>query len=153
MLDVKCLSFNILPKKLPSAKIHWKSSRLPRFSGIKTASSSLSSKGPNYQREVLLISAGAIEGRFEGKTPRRGKVTKGVLFLHYNAAAHRALATHKKLVYVDFQCLHHPPYSPDMAPSDYHLFPGLKKTIESSPFFVRRGWHCCCRDLVGRTTF
>jgi len=22
---------------------------------------------------------------------------------------------------------YHPPYSPDLAPSDYHLFPGLKK--------------------------
>ena len=30
----------------------------------------LSSKGPNYQRGVLLISAGASEGHFEGKTPR-----------------------------------------------------------------------------------
>jgi len=27
------------------------------------------------------------------------------------------------------------------------------KTIESSPFFVRRGGHCCRWDLVGRTTF
>jgi len=39
----------------------------PRFFfGIRTASS----KGPNYQRRVLLISAGATEGHFEGKTPR-----------------------------------------------------------------------------------
>jgi len=37
-----------------------------RFFGIKTASSSLSSKGPNYQRGLLLISAGAIEGHFAG---------------------------------------------------------------------------------------
>jgi len=29
----------------------------------------LSSKGPNYQRGVLFISAGAIEGYFDGKTP------------------------------------------------------------------------------------
>jgi len=28
-----------------------------------------------------------------------------------------------------------------------------KKTIERSPFFVRRGDHCCRRDLVGRTNF
>ena len=27
------------------------------------------------------------------------------------------------------------------------------KTTESSPFFVRRGGHCCRVDLVGRTTF
>jgi len=26
-----------------------------------------------------------------------------------------------------------------------------KKTIESSPFFVRRGRQCCRGDLVGRT--
>src|SRR5215510_8234778 len=53
--------------------------------GIKTASSSLSSKGPNYPRRVLLISAGATEGHFEGKTTHHGKVTKEVLFLHDNA--------------------------------------------------------------------
>jgi histone-lysine N-methyltransferase SETMAR len=44
--------------------------------------------------------------------------------------AHRALATQKKLAYFGFQYLYHPPYSPDLAPSDYHLFPGLKKQLE-----------------------
>ena len=39
----------------------------PRFFGIKTASSSLSSKGPNYQRGVLLITAGAIQGLLKEK--------------------------------------------------------------------------------------
>jgi len=69
------------------------------------------------------------------KEKRRGKVTKGVLFLHDNAPAHRALANQKKLAYLGFQCLDYPPYSPDLAPSDYHLFPGLKKKIAMSPFF------------------
>ena len=55
-----------------------------------------------------------------------GKVTKGVLYLHDNASAHWALATQKKLAYLGFQCLDHPPYSLDLAPSDYYLFPGLK---------------------------
>jgi len=87
------------------------------------------------------------------KEKRRGKFTKGVLFFHHIAPAHRALATQKKLAYLSFQFLDHPPSSPDLAPSDNHLFPGLKKTIESSPFFVRRGGHCCRGDLVGRTTF
>jgi len=79
---------------------------------------------------------------------RRRKVTKGVLFLHDNAPAHWALATQKKLAYLGFQCLDHPPYSPDLP----RLFPGLKK-IERSPFFVRHEGHCCPGDLVGRTTF
>jgi len=61
------------------------------------------------------------------KEKHRGKVTTVVLFLHDTAPAHRALATQKELAYVGFQCLDHPPYSPDMAPSGCNLFPGLKK--------------------------
>jgi len=64
------------------------------------------------------------------KEKRRGKFTKWVLFLHDNAPAHRALAAEKKLVYLGFQCPDHPPYSPDLAPSDYNLFPGLKKQLK-----------------------
>jgi histone-lysine N-methyltransferase SETMAR len=55
------------------------------------------------------------------KEKRCRKFTKEVLFLHDNAPAHRELATQKKLAYLGFQCLDHPPHSPDLAPSDYHL--------------------------------
>ena len=57
-----------------------------------------------------------------------------VLFLHNNAPPHRALATQKKLAYLRFQCLDQPPYSPDLAPSDYHLFLGLKKQLKGRHF-------------------
>ena len=50
--------------------------------------------------------------------------------MHDNAPAHRTLATQKKLAYLGFQCLDHPPYPLDLAPSDYHLFPGLKKQLK-----------------------
>jgi len=60
---------------------------------------------------------------------RRGKVAKGVLFLH-NTPAHRALATQTKLAY----CLDHPPHSPYLALSHYHLFPGLKKQLKGRHF-------------------
>jgi len=66
----------------------------------------------------------------------RRKVTKGVLFLHDSDPAHCALATQKKLAYLGFHCLDHPPYSLDLTPSDYHLFTWTEKTIERSPFFV-----------------
>jgi len=68
------------------------------------------------------------------KEKRRGKVTKGVLFFRDNAPAHRALATRKKLAYLGFQFLGHPPYSPGLAPLDYHLFPGLKKQLKVRHF-------------------
>ena len=51
-----------------------------------------------------------------------------------NAPAHRALATHKNLAYLGFQCLDHPPYSPDLVPSDYQLSPGLKKQLKVCHF-------------------
>jgi len=68
------------------------------------------------------------------KEKRRGKITNVVSFLHDNAQAHRALVTQKKMAYLGFQCLDHPPYSPDLAPSDYHLFSGLKKQLKCRHF-------------------
>ena len=54
--------------------------------------------------------------------------------MHDNAPVHRALATQKKLAYLGFQCLDQPPYSPDLAPSVYHLFPGLIKQLKGRYF-------------------
>ena len=68
------------------------------------------------------------------KEKRRWKLPKKVLFLHYNAVAHRALTTQNKLGYLGFQCLDHPPYSPDLALSDCHLFSGLKKQLKGRHF-------------------
>jgi hypothetical protein len=67
------------------------------------------------------------------KEKLRGKVTKGVLFLH-NAPGHRTLETQKKLAYLGFHCLDHPPYHPDLDPSDHHLFRGLKKQCKDRQF-------------------
>ena len=33
-----------------------------------------------------------------------------------------------------FKLIEHPPYSPDMAPSDFHLFPKLKTAISATHF-------------------
>jgi len=65
---------------------------------------------------------------------RRGNFTKLVLFLQNNALAHRALATQKKLANLGFRCLNHPPHYPDLAPSDYQLFSGLKKQLKGRHF-------------------
>ena len=52
------------------------------------------------------------------KEKHRGKFTNVVLFSHDNSPAHLTLATQNKLAYLGFHCLDHPPYSPDLAPSD-----------------------------------
>jgi hypothetical protein len=101
------------PQRIPNAKIRWKISRLASIfwdqDGILLIDYlPMCHYLPMCQRGVLLISAGAIEGHVEGKTPRRGKVTKGVFCLHDNAPAHRALANPTTLAYLGFQCLYHP---------------------------------------------
>jgi len=68
------------------------------------------------------------------KEKRRGRSPRGVMFLHDDVPAHQAFAIQKKLVYLGFECLDNPPYSPDLAPSDYHLFPGLKKQLKFRHF-------------------
>jgi len=48
--------------------------------------------------------------------------------LHDNARLHTARATIDTLETLKFEVLSHPPYSPDLAPSDFHFFPHLKGT-------------------------
>ena len=57
--------------KIPSAQIRWKSSRHDFLGSRCHPPNWLSSKELNYQGGVLIISAGAIEGHFEGKTSRK----------------------------------------------------------------------------------
>ena len=54
--------------------------------------------------------------------------------MYDNAPAHRTLATQKKLAYLGFRYLDHPPYSPDLALSNYHLFHGLKNQLKGRHF-------------------
>ncbi|VVC28199.1 Ribonuclease H-like domain,Transposase, type 1 [Cinara cedri] len=58
---------------------------------------------------------------------RRGLLTSGICLLHDKARPHTANVTKQLLDSFGCDVLNHPPYSPDLAPSDYHLFTSLKK--------------------------
>lgn len=57
-----------------------------------------------------------------------------VRFLHDNAPAHRAKMTSEKLANLGWEVLPHPPYSPDLAPTDYYLFRALQNHIANIQF-------------------
>jgi len=49
----------------------------------------------------------------------------GPIMLHDNARPHGSRLTMRKLQELQFEVLAHPPYSPDLSPTDYHLFRSL----------------------------
>jgi len=64
----------------------------------------------------------------------QGLLSKGVFLLHDNASPHRAAHTVDTLSALKFEVLKHPPYSPDLAPLDFHLFGPMKEHLRSQKF-------------------
>ncbi|GFX08184.1 mariner Mos1 transposase [Trichonephila clavipes] len=60
---------------------------------------------------------------------RRGMLSAGVVLLHDNARPHTANRTQDLITSFGWEQLDHTPYSPYLAPSDYHLFMHLKKNL------------------------
>ena len=60
---------------------------------------------------------------------RRGKLSKGILLQQDNSRVHTCKIAMDAVERNGFELIPHPTYSPDLAPSDYFLFPNLKKDI------------------------
>ncbi|CAK9826575.1 Mariner Mos1 transposase [Anthophora retusa] len=59
---------------------------------------------------------------------------KDIILLRDNARLHAALRTRQKLAALGWEILSHPPHSPDLAPSDYHLFLSLQNFLQGKKF-------------------
>ena len=62
------------------------------------------------------------------KEKRRGKLANGNATLHKSRVAQAAIRECK------FEQLNHPPYSPDLAPSEYYLLRNLKSHMRETIF-------------------
>lgn len=65
---------------------------------------------------------------------KRRKSQSSVSFLQDNARPHTAALTRETLESLKWNVLPHPPYSPDLAPSDFHLFGPLKEFLGGQKF-------------------
>ena len=54
--------------------------------------------------------------------------------IHDNARPHSAAQTQDLITSFRWKQMDHPPYSPDLAPSDFHLFLHLKKVLGGKRF-------------------
>ena len=68
------------------------------------------------------------------KEKRRGKIRRGVLLQQDNAPVHSSKVAMQSVRDCGFELLPHPPYSPDLAPSDFFLFYKLKKELRGQRY-------------------
>ena len=61
-------------------------------------------------------------------------LTATILLLHDNARPHSAAQTQDLITSFKWEQMDHPPYSPDLAPSDYRHFLHLKNFLSGKRF-------------------
>ena len=70
----------------------------------------------------------------------RGKLSKGILLQQDNARVHTCKIAMDAVEQNGYELIPHLPYSPDLAPSDYFLFPNLKKDIDIISGPTKKSW-------------
>ncbi|GFY26019.1 mariner Mos1 transposase [Trichonephila clavipes] len=83
--------------------------------------------------DVYIEQLTKLNNAFEEKWPELTN-RKGVEFHQGNARPHTSLVTRQKLLKLGWDLLPHPPYSPDLAPSDYFLFRSLQNSLNGKNF-------------------
>lgn len=85
--------------------------------------------GALYRTQLMRLSRALKE-----KRPQYYSRHEKIILLHDNARPHVAAPVKKYLETLDWEVLHHPPYSPDIAPSDYYLFRSMAHALTAQRF-------------------
>jgi len=82
-----------------------------------------------YYKNVLTT----LRERVRRRRPDMWKKASWILH-HDNAPAHNALSVKRYLTKNNIPVMEHPPYSPDLAPCDFFLFPKIKSALKGTRF-------------------
>ena len=89
------------------------------------------SEGGTINAERYVETLTALKNDIRNK---RREGPKPNILLHDNARPHTAVRTKQALEKLKFDLLPHPPYSPDLAPADFALFPRMKRLLRGRIF-------------------
>ena len=82
----------------------------------------------HYYKEVLI----KLREKVRQKRPQLWE--NGFILHQDNTPAHTALSVKQVLTDKNITTLEHPPYSPDLAPCDFYLFPKVKSVLKRTRF-------------------
>ena len=107
--------------------------------------------GKFYRESVLT----QLVDFYQKRRPRTG--VRGIKLLHDNAPAHKSATVQEYLKESGLDVLDHPPYSPDLSPCDFCLFPRLKEMLAGHRYESRCGigsavYQCLQNIYLKRTT-
>ncbi|CAD7093460.1 unnamed protein product [Hermetia illucens] len=85
-------------------------------------------KGKTINSDYYMVLLDRLKAEIAKKRPHMKK--KKVIFHQDKTPCHKSIKTVPKFNELGFQLLPHPPYSLDLAPSDYWLFADLKKMLQ-----------------------
>jgi len=89
--------------------------------------------GQTVNQEFYLEVLRRLRENVRRKRPKLWR--SGDWFLHHdNAPVHTALSVTRYLASLGWTVIPHPPYSPDLAPCDFFLFPTMKETLKGKRF-------------------
>lgn len=90
--------------------------------------------GDFYRQQLIRLKRAIAEKRPECATRH-----ESIIFHHDNARPHVAVPVKNYLENSGWEVLAHPPYSPDLAPSDYHLFRSMQNALTGIRFTSEQG--------------
>lgn len=85
--------------------------------------------GERYRQQLIKLNAA-----IKSKRPEYATRHESIIFHDDNARPHRAQPVKNYVENVGWESLPHPPYSPDLAPSDYHLFRSMQNALSGIRF-------------------
>ena len=85
--------------------------------------------GERYKQQLIELNRALKE-----KRPEYAKRHDRMILQHDNARPHVARPVKETLEALGWEVIPHPPYSPDIAPSDYHLFRSMQSALSAQRF-------------------
>ena len=95
--------------------------------------------GWNGQWRTLPTQLIRLKRAIAKKRPEYATRLEAIIFQHDNARSHVAIPVKNYLENSGWEVLPHPPYSPELAPPDYHLFRSMQNALTGIRFTSEQG--------------